>query len=631
MRRPLPLILAALLLAAPVAPVAAAPAAPAVQSLDDFTTALRDSLHSGDLARVRQHFHVGNDRALVFLAARWDDMRAGRLDPVAWEVTYDPYHGDAFESAGQLSIAARRADGSRVGHRFDVALLRRGNTWLVGEPIRYDKPETRLAAHDLVVDLRRAGEIAAQDTMTLEPTGPDRHVFVRLHPSLRVSAVTAAGAALPFVQRREVLYFQRPDGAEPSQVTVLYAGSLPVSNLDFVRPESAVLRSEFLWYPRPAIGGSFVPYSVAVKVAPGQQAIAVGEALGVEAAEDGPLYRFASQRPVEGMSVYAGRYQRFDGTADSVTLSAFMTAGDAAQATGFLSEAARVLKFYGDRYGRYPYKKLAVVATDFPGGYGATSAVALPHLAFERPSVADEYLSHEIAHNWTDLVSYGGTLGERGFMAEGVASYLDLLYHLGRDGTPGFRKRLQGAHRRYSDLLGTSRDVALAAATQDDRGAWQALTYDKGAIVLHMLRRTIGDKAFDAGLKSLYSHHAGQEVTPAIFQAAFEKASGQHLGYFFRQWLTRPGAPVIVAEGLKVMPLAGGKFEVAGELNQRNLPFVLTVPLVVVSDKGQTLYQVPVRSFKTPFRLNVPGRPRALLIDPLNDALLQADGPIPLN
>ncbi|MNS20261.1 Aminopeptidase N [compost metagenome] len=631
MRRPLPLLLAALLLATPVVPAAAAPAAPAVQSLDDFTTALRDSLHSGDLARVRKHFHVGNDRALVFLAARWDDMRAGRLDPVAWEVTYDPYFGDAFESAGQLSIAARRADGSRVGHRFDVALLRRGDTWLVGEPIRYDKPETRLAAHDLLVDLRRPGELAAQDTMTLEPTGPDRHVFVRLHPSLRVSDVTANGVALPFVQRREVLYFQRPDGAEPSHVTVRYAGMLPVSNLDFVRPESAVLRSEFLWYPRPAIGGSFVPYSVAVKVSPGQQAIAVGEAMGVETTDDGPLYRFASQRPVEGMSVYAGRYQRFDGTADSVTLSAFMTAGDATQASGFLSETARVLKFYGDRYGRYPYKKLAVVATDFPGGYGATSAVALPHLAFERPSVADEYLSHEIAHNWTDLVSYGGTLGERGFMAEGVASYLDLLYHLGRDGAPGFRKRLQAAHRRYSDLLGTSRDVALAAATQDDRGAWQALTYDKGAIVLHMLRREVGDKAFDAGLKALYSQLAGQEVTPALFQAAFEKASGQNLGYFFRQWLTRAGAPVIVAEGLKVVPLAGGKFEVAGELNQRNLPFVLTVPLVVVSDKGQTLYQVPVRSFKTPFRLNVPGRPRALLIDPLNDALLQADGPIPLN
>jgi aminopeptidase N len=296
----------------------------------------------------------------------------------------------------------------------------------------------------------------------------------------------------------------------------------------------------------------------------------------------------------------------------------------------YLAEAAHVLDYYGDHFGKYPYRKLALVETDFPGGYGATSAVALPHVAFDRPAVADEFLAHEIAHNWTDLVSYQGSLGERGFMAEGVASYLDLLYHGARDGAQGFRRRLQEAHRRYVGILGTAEDLPIGEATQDDRRLWQLLTYDKAAIVLHMLRQEIGDKAFDQGLRELYARRAGQSIGVDDFQAAFDRASGKNMGYFFRQWLTRSGVPMIEASGLQVKALGGGKYELAGVLSQHTLPFVLTVPLVVVSGAGQMVYNVPVRAFHTPFRLRVPGKPRVFLIDPLRDALLVSSPPVTL-
>lgn len=626
------LLLAALLLASPLpAALAAAPNGPTQTDSpapEALTTRLRDALHSGDLSLVRRHFHAPNDPALAYLAALWDDMRAGRLDPVAWEVEFAPYFRRGDETAGQLSIAARRAAGTRVGRRFDVSLIRRGNAWLVGEAIRYDRPETRLIAHDLAVDLTGPDELAAEDTLTLSGTGPDLHVYLRLHPTLAVSAVKLGEQALPFVQRNEVVHFERPEGPGPFRVTLRYAGRLP-EGWDYVRPDSAMLRSELLWYPREAVRGGFTPFTVAVRVAPGMQAIAVGEPTGVAQAPDGWIYRFETQRPVEGMSIYAGRYARHDAQAGEVALSAYAEPGKAV-APVLLAEAARALDFYGEHFGRYPFRKLALVETAFPGGYGATSAVALPVAAFDRPAVADEFLAHEIAHNWTDMVAYKGPLGERGFMAEGVASYMDLLYHLHRDGVAGFRKRLHEAQRRYGGLLGTSRDVAMADASQDDRAVWQALTYDKASLVLHMLRRQVGDKAFDQGLRDLYTQQAGREIDLAAFQASFEKASKQHLGFFFQQWLKRPGVPSFTTEGLAVKALSGGQYELSGVLVQGQWPFVLNVPLVVVSGQGETLYQVPVKSLQTPFRLRVPGRPRVLLIDPLRDVLLQAEGPIPL-
>lgn len=615
-------------------PAAQALAAPAVAftavGVERFETSVRDALHSGEWSRVRPFFLAGNDPALVFLAERWGDMRAGRLDPVAWEVTFDPYFGDAFSQTGQLSLAARRSDGSRVGHRFDVSLVRRGAAWLVGDAVRYDKVETRLTQHALSLDLREAGELRAEDAITLAPTGPDRHVYLRLHPAFKVEAVSFGAQALDFVQRREVLHFERPAGAEPSVVNIRYAGRLPVSDWDFVRETGSVLRSEFLWYPRQAVGSAFTQYQVTVGVAPGQQAIAVGEPQGVEKTPGLWLYRFGTRRAVEGMSVYAGTYDRFDGQAGPVEISAYLAGGRQAVAPKLLSEVASVLDFYGEHFGRYPYPKMDLVETDFPGGYGATSAVALPRAAFDRPALSDEFLAHEIAHNWTDLIAYKGTLGERGFMAEGVASYLDLLYHAGRDGASGFRRRLQEAQRRYMALSGSARDVALAEAGQEHRATWQALTYDKASLVLHMLRRQVGDKAFDQGLRDLYAEHSGRDVGVDEFRSSFERASKQHLGYFFEQWLNRPGVPNFVTEELSVKPAADGQFELSGVLVQRQLPYVLNVPLVVLSSAGETLYQVPVKSFRTPFRLRVPARPRLLLIDPLRDALLQADGPIAL-
>lgn len=629
MKRFIPLLLAALCLAAPGAP-AIAEVAPAATESSAIATTLREALHSGEWDQVRRCFHDPKSPVVSYLAARWDDMRAGRLDPLQWEVSFDPYRSDAFEATGQLSIAARLKDGSRVGHRFDVAIVRLGNAWLVDEPIAYDRVETRLAGHALSLDLRKPGALSATDALTLEATGPDRAVYLRLHPAMQVSAVRWGGQALPFVQKREVLYFERPDGVGPFVISVSYTGTLPASDWDFVRSGGSVLRSEFLWYPRPAVGGSFTPYTVSVQVPAGHQAVAVGDLSGVDKADDGWTYRYEAKRPVEGMSVYSGAYQRAEAVAGGIEVTTYTGGDRKAEVPMYLAEAAHVLDFYGDRFGHYPYRKLALVETDFPGGYGATSAVALPHVAFDRPAVADEFLAHEIAHNWTDMVAYQGALGERGFMAEGVASYLDLLYHGARDGAQGFRHKLQEAHRRYMGILGSAEDVPIAEASQDDRRLWQLLTYDKAAIVLHMLRREIGEKAFDQGLKNLYARKAGQTIGIDDFEASFSQAYGQNLGYFFRQWLSRPGVPMIEAEALHVKPIGGDKYELDGVLSQRTMPFILSVPLVVVSDKGQMVYSVPVRAFHTPFRLRVPGKPRVFLIDPLRDALLVGSPPASL-
>lgn len=604
--------------------------APAIAAEAPLAVDLRDAISSGEWKRVRPFFHAADDPVMAYMAARWEDMRKGRLDPVAWEVSFDPYDDRPGRQRGQLSIAARLADGSRVGRRFDVKLVQRGSRLLVGEAIAYDNQDARLDRHDMAIDLT-GPRLSVTDEVRLVPTGPDRGVYMHLLPSLQVESVSAGGQPLPFRQVREVLYFERPAGPGAQAVSIRYAGTLPEGDWDFVRPEGTVLRSDTAWYPRLPFDNPFAVFRARITVPAGHKAIAVGDRDGIDRFEHAWVYQWTTSRAVEGLTVYAGPYQHYEGMAGDVRMEAYVPPGREEAVPRVLGEAADVLAFYGRHFGNYPYRKLALVETAFPGGYGATTAVALPGRAFVDDGLREEFLAHEIAHNWTDLVAYGGSLGERGFMAEGLASYMDLLYRAERGGAGRYREGLQAAQRRYRKLVGTALDVPIARAHEGaSRLAWQTLTYDKGALIFHMLKGHIGDEAFLAGVRGLYTEHAGKTITLADMRASFERESRKSLGLFFDQWLERPGLPEIAPLGLSVEPIGEGRFRVSGTLAQGGRPYYMNVPLVVVSDAGKTLYHVPVHRSETDFQLLVTGQPRFLLLDPLGDALLTAAEPIAL-
>ena len=63
------------------------------------------------------------------------------------------------------------------------------------------------------------------------------------------------------------------------------------------------------------------------------------------------------------------------------------------------------------------------------------------------------------------------------------------------------------------------------------------MVYQKGALALHELRQQLGDAAFWAALRDYTKAHAGQSVTSADLQRAFETSSGRDLGAFFDEWV----------------------------------------------------------------------------------------------
>jgi aminopeptidase N len=78
---------------------------------------------------------------------------------------------------------------------------------------------------------------------------------------------------------------------------------------------------------------------------------------------------------------------------------------------------------------------------------------------------------------------------------------------------------------------------------ENDALAYRAVVYDKGALVLHMLRRLIGDEAFFAGLRAFQQRHRFRTATTHDLQLCFETAAGQPLRPFFEHWLSTTVTP----------------------------------------------------------------------------------------
>ena len=72
---------------------------------------------------------------------------------------------------------------------------------------------------------------------------------------------------------------------------------------------------------------------------------------------------------------------------------------------------------------------------------------------------------------------------------------------------------------------------------QGDDRIFRAIVYNKSAMVLHMLRRLVGDDAFFEGVREFYSEWKFRKAGTNDFRAAMEKASRRNLGRFFDTWV----------------------------------------------------------------------------------------------
>jgi aminopeptidase N len=202
----------------------------------------------------------------------------------------------------------------------------------------------------------------------------------------------------------------------------------------------------------------------------------------------------------------------------------------------------------------FPWQKYdQIVVRDFVSGAmeNTTASIFMEELLLdEREALDSEWdyiIAHELFHQWFgDLVTAESWSNLT--LNEAFANYSEYLWNAHRYGQDQADLKLVVEKEGYFAEAETEPKELIRFNYADAEDLFDAHSYNKGGLVLHMLRRQLGDAAFFKGLNLYLIKHAFQAVEAHDLRLAMEQVSGQDLNGFFNQWFFAKGHPELKIE-----------------------------------------------------------------------------------
>ncbi|MEP7113257.1 MAG: M1 family metallopeptidase [Ilumatobacteraceae bacterium] len=241
--------------------------------------------------------------------------------------------------------------------------------------------------------------------------------------------------------------------------------------------------------------------------------------------EDRPMATYLIQ-------LLTGDYEIVDGVGpNGLPLLSVVLRNDRDTMQAYLDSIDDQIDYFDDYFGTYPLDRYGIAITD--------SAPGLAMETMERPTFSrgdfsngrldggqQKYLSHELAHQW-----FGNAVSPERWtdiwLNESFAMYGEWMWldHVG----------MQPIDSNAAAGL-ANREPRSTAHPRVGR-MFKFNSYEGGAVVLHALRKTIGDDLFFALLRRWVVDNNGSSRTTEDFVALANEVAGQDLTEFFSTWL----------------------------------------------------------------------------------------------
>ncbi|MEQ8624336.1 MAG: M1 family aminopeptidase [Vicingaceae bacterium] len=267
-----------------------------------------------------------------------------------------------------------------------------------------------------------------------------------------------------------------------------------------------------------------------------------GNLLAIDSLSGIARYHYKTSYPIVSylVAIAVAKYNYFEeylnvGT-DSILMQYFLYRNNSFGASS--SGMEEFMQFFDSLLGPYPYIKEKYGHADFTFGGGIEHQT----MSFMGNN-GGELKAHELIHQWFGNKVTCGSWKDL-WLNEGFATYLTALTYEfdvvhSKNFYQAYLAGMQGACFNYPSGSVYRRDTSSVASL------FNPLVYQKGGFALHMIRWTIKDSAFFAGMRNFLNDSSlafGFAKTPQL-QAHFESSSGQNLDEFFKDWVYGKGFP----------------------------------------------------------------------------------------
>jgi hypothetical protein len=413
-------------------------------------------------------------------------------------------------------------------------------------------------------------------------------------------------------------------------------------------------RSNTTWYPRHGYLDR-ATYELTFRHPKKWHVASIGARLGETVDpedKDGSITKFEITQP-ESLIVFAlGPFKRhtdmvkWEKGGDPTPLEFNSLPGDLAaiKEDFILAELNNSVRYFTSLFGTYPYPSFGAAFHPFGFGQGFPSMLMIPNT--DRASkYTYSFIAHETAHQW-----WGNIVAWRSYrdqwLSEGFAEYSGILYTGLRD-SRGAREDLLGQLRTSLKdppvtLTGVGKGRLVDVGpiilghrlnTSKTLGAYQALIYNKGALMLRMLHFMMSNPSTGDGqpffdmMTDFVERYRNKTASTDDFRAVVnehfaktpiaKKYGMTNLNWLFKQFVYESELPSYEMQ-YKVTTEADGKVFLTGTINQKNAGenWVMVLPVRVGFGDKQGMGTVIVQGPSTPFKIPMPAAPSKVQLDP---------------
>ncbi len=289
-----------------------------------------------------------------------------------------------------------------------------------------------------------------------------------------------------------------------------------------------------------------------------------------------------------------------------------------------------MMAFFGKITGiEYPWVKYAqIVGRDYVSGAMENTTATLHQESAQQDARElidgnrwEDVIAHELFHHW-----FGDYVTAESWsnltLNESFADYSETLwneYKYGKDA---------GAAASYSAMEGylanpdnATKDLARFHY-HDKEDMFDAVSYQKGGRILHMLRNYLGDSAFFKSLNKYLSDNRFKAAEAHQLRLAFEEISGKDLNWFFNQWYFSSGHPKLEIT-YNYNDAAGKATVYIKQVQEGDKLFQLPMAIDVYEAGKKTRYQVMASNKTDSFQFSYKKRPDLINVD--GDKILLAE------